>query len=70
MYPHVVLVEGNDPRLIDVGLLSKLHSARSGRGRRRHGGGLPRPRLSPRPAGSAEVLPAVAAQLADMRAAM
>jgi hypothetical protein len=24
MYPHVVLVEGNDPRLIDVGLLSKL----------------------------------------------
>jgi exonuclease III len=24
MYPHVALVEGNDPRLIDVGLLSKL----------------------------------------------
>ena len=24
LYPHVVLVEGNDPRLIDVGLLSKL----------------------------------------------
>ncbi len=24
MYPHVVLVEGNDPRLIDVGVLSKL----------------------------------------------
>ncbi len=24
MYPHVVLVEGNDPRMIDVGLLSKL----------------------------------------------
>ena len=24
MYPHQVLVEGNDPRLIDVGLLSKL----------------------------------------------
>lgn len=23
-YPHVVLVEGNDPRLIDVGVLSKL----------------------------------------------
>jgi endonuclease/exonuclease/phosphatase family metal-dependent hydrolase len=23
-YPHVILVEGNDPRLIDVGLLSKL----------------------------------------------
>src|SRR3954471_7335278 len=24
LYPHVVLLEGNDPRLIDVGLLSKL----------------------------------------------
>jgi hypothetical protein len=24
LYPQVVLVEGNDPRLIDVGLLSKL----------------------------------------------
>src|SRR3954447_8341248 len=24
LYPNVVLVEGNDPRLIDVGLLSKL----------------------------------------------
>ena len=24
LYPHVVLVEGDDPRLIDVGLLSKL----------------------------------------------
>ena len=24
LYPHVVLVEGNDPRLIDVGILSKL----------------------------------------------
>jgi endonuclease/exonuclease/phosphatase family metal-dependent hydrolase len=24
LYPHVVLVEGNDPRLIDIGLLSKL----------------------------------------------
>jgi endonuclease/exonuclease/phosphatase family metal-dependent hydrolase len=24
MYPHVVLLEGNDPRLIDVGVLSKL----------------------------------------------
>jgi len=24
MYPHVVLVEGNDPRLIDVGVMSKL----------------------------------------------
>ena len=23
-YPHVVLVEGNDPRLIDLGVLSKL----------------------------------------------
>jgi hypothetical protein len=24
LYPHVVLIEGNDPRLIDIGLLSKL----------------------------------------------
>jgi exonuclease III len=24
MYPHIVLVEGNDPRLIDVGVMSKL----------------------------------------------
>jgi endonuclease/exonuclease/phosphatase family metal-dependent hydrolase len=24
LYPHVALIEGNDPRLIDVGLLSKL----------------------------------------------
>jgi endonuclease/exonuclease/phosphatase family metal-dependent hydrolase len=24
LYPHVVLVEGNDPRMIDVGVLSKL----------------------------------------------
>jgi endonuclease/exonuclease/phosphatase family metal-dependent hydrolase len=24
LYPHVVLIEGNDPRLIDVGVLSKL----------------------------------------------
>jgi endonuclease/exonuclease/phosphatase family metal-dependent hydrolase len=24
MYPYIVLVEGNDPRLIDIGLLSKL----------------------------------------------
>ncbi len=24
LYPHVVLVEGNDPRLIDVAVLSKL----------------------------------------------
>jgi len=24
MYPHIVLIEGNDPRLIDVGLMSKL----------------------------------------------
>jgi len=24
MYPHVVLIEGNDPRMIDVGILSKL----------------------------------------------
>ena len=26
LYPHVVLIEGNDPRLIDIGLLSKLPS--------------------------------------------
>jgi endonuclease/exonuclease/phosphatase family metal-dependent hydrolase len=24
LYPHIVLIEGNDPRLIDIGLLSKL----------------------------------------------
>jgi hypothetical protein len=24
LYPHVALIEGNDPRLIDIGLLSKL----------------------------------------------
>jgi endonuclease/exonuclease/phosphatase family metal-dependent hydrolase len=24
LYPHTVLIEGNDPRLIDIGLLSKL----------------------------------------------
>ena len=24
MYPYIVLVEGNDPRLIDIGILSKL----------------------------------------------